>query len=150
MSSFLIGLGLETLSLRLAKHVANAAEVAQFLESRPEVESVTWASLPSSPYYEKAQHYTPRGAGSVLAFTLKDGKEAGARFVDALELHSHVANIGDVRSLVIHPATTTHAQLNDAELAAAGVNPGQVRLSVGIEDIEDILADLRQAFEKLG
>src|SRR5699024_6668302 len=106
-------------------------------------------SLPSSPYYELAQKYTPKGAGSVIAFIIKGGKEAGTKFVDGLELHSNVANIGDVRSLVIHPASTTHSQLTDEELEAAGAPAGLVRLSVGLEHIDDILADLKQSFDKL-
>ena len=105
-----------------------------------------YAGLPSSPYHAKAQKYLPRGAGSVLAFEIKGGAEAGQRFADALELHSNLANIGDVRSLVIHPASTTHSQLTPEEMAASGVTPGMIRLSVGIESIEDILADLEAGF----
>lgn len=148
-NAFLIAQGIETLSLRLERHVENAAKVAKFLEAHEQVESVSWAGLESSQYFELAQKYTPKGAGSVFAFTIKGGKEAGQAFIDALELHSLVANIGDVRSLAIHPASTTHSQLTDAELAAAGVNPGLVRLSVGIEHVDDIIADLAQAFEKV-
>lgn len=148
-NAFLIAQGLETLSLRLERHVDNAAKVAAFLEGHDKVEKVYWASLDSSPYKGAADKYTPKGAGSVLAFEIAGGKEAAAKFVDALELHSHVANIGDVRSLVINPATTTHSQLTDEELAAAGVSPGLIRLSVGIEHIDDILADLAQGFEAL-
>ncbi|WP_353067362.1 O-acetylhomoserine aminocarboxypropyltransferase/cysteine synthase family protein [Arcanobacterium hippocoleae] len=148
-NAFLIAQGIETLSLRLERHVENAAKVAHFLEHHPAVENVTWASLESSPYFELAQKYTPKGAGSVFAFTIKGGKEAGQAFIDALELHSLVANIGDVRSLAIHPASTTHSQLSDSALAAAGVNPGLVRLSVGIESADDIIADLAQAFAKI-
>uniref|UniRef100_UPI001C3DF9F9 PLP-dependent transferase n=2 Tax=Bacillati TaxID=1783272 RepID=UPI001C3DF9F9 len=113
-------------------------------EADERVGTVTWASLPSSPHHERAQRYLPKGSGSVLGFELPGGLEAGRRFVDALTLHSHVANIGDVRSLVIHPASTTHSQLTEEELRAAGVAPGFVRLSVGIEHIDDILADLEQ------
>ena len=148
-NAFLIGLGVETLSLRMDRHLENTKKVAEFLESHDQVESVTWASLPSSPYYELAQKYTPKGAGSVIAFIIKGGKEAGTKFVDGLELHSNVANIGDVRSLVIHPASTTHSQLTDEELEAAGAPAGLVRLSVGLEHIDDILADLKQSFDKL-
>lgn len=149
-NAFLIGLGLETLSLRVQRHVENARDVATFLDSREEVTSVTWAGLESSPYYEKAQKYTPKGPGAVLAFELAGGREAGIRFVDALQLHSNVANIGDVRSLVIHPASTTHSQLNDEELKAAGVSAGLVRLAVGIEDIADILADIEAGLTAAG
>lgn len=148
-NAFLIGLGVETLSLRMEKHLENTRRVAEFLENHDLVESTTWASLPSSPYYDLAQKYTPKGAGSIIAFTVKGGKDAGIAFVDGLTLHSNVANIGDVRSLVIHPASTTHSQLTDDELAAAGVPAGLVRLSVGLEHIDDILADLEQSFEKL-
>jgi O-acetylhomoserine (thiol)-lyase len=145
-NAFLIAQGLETLSLRVERHVENALAVAQWLEARDEVESVAYASLPSSRWYARAQKYTPKGAGAVLAFEIKGGVEAGRRFVDALELHSHVANIGDVRSLVIHPASTTHSQLTTEEQLAAGVTPGLVRLAVGIENINDILADLEAGF----
>jgi len=138
--------GLETLSLRMERHVENAQAVAEFLAGRDEVESVAYAGLPSSPWYERAQRLAPRGAGSVPAFIIKGGKEAGQRFVEALELHRHVANIGDVRSLVIHPATTTHSQLSESEQIATGVHPGLVRLSVGLESIDDILADLDAGF----
>ena len=141
-NAFLIGQGLETLSLRIERHVANARRVAEFLEGQEQVTRVAYASLPSSPWYELAQRYAPRGAGAVLAFELAGGYAAGLAFVDALKLHSNVANIGDVRSLVIHPASTTHSQLSPEDLAASGVNPGLVRLAVGIENIDDILADL--------
>ncbi len=145
-NAFLIAQGLETLSLRIERHVANAQRVAEWLEQRDEVESVSYAGLPSSPWYERGRKYAPQGTGAVLAFEIKGGVEAGKRFVDALELHSHVANIGDVRSLVIHPASTTHSQLTPAEQAATGVTPGLLRLAVGIEGIEDILADLEAGF----
>jgi O-acetylhomoserine (thiol)-lyase len=141
-NAFLLAQGLETLSLRIERHVANAQRVAEWLSGRDEVASVAYAGLPSSPWYQAARKYAPKGAGAVLAFEINGGLEAGKRFVDALELHSHVANIGDVRSLVIHPASTTHSQLSPAEQAVAGVTPGLVRLSVGIEHIDDILADL--------
>ncbi|GAA1652009.1 bifunctional o-acetylhomoserine/o-acetylserine sulfhydrylase [Georgenia ruanii] len=141
-NAFLIGQGLETLSLRIERHVENARKVADFLEAQEQVTRVAYASLPSSPWYERAQKYAPQGAGAVLAFELAGGYAAGLAFVDALQLHSNVANIGDVRSLVIHPASTTHSQLSPEDLAAAGVNPGLVRLAVGIENIDDILADL--------
>jgi O-acetylhomoserine (thiol)-lyase len=145
-NAFLIAQGLETLSLRIERHVQNAAAVATWLEARDEVESVSYAGLTSSPWYERAQKYAPQGAGAVLAFEIKGGAEAGKRFVDALELHSLVANIGDVRSLVIHPASTTHSQLTPQEQASTGVTPGLVRLSVGLENITDILADLEAGF----
>ncbi|ROR72471.1 bifunctional o-acetylhomoserine/o-acetylserine sulfhydrylase [Bogoriella caseilytica] len=142
-NAFLIAQGLETLSLRLERHVSNAQQVAEFLEAQEQVTSVAYAGLASSPWHQLAQKYVPRGAGAVLAFELAGGYDAGIAFVDALKLHSLVANIGDVRSLVIHPASTTHSQLDAEGLAAAGVSPGLVRLAVGIEHIDDILDDLR-------
>ncbi len=143
-NAFLIGLGLETLSLRMDKHLANTKAVAEFLAGRDEVDFVQYSGLVSSPYYELAQKYTPKGAGSVFTFTLKGGRDAGIAFVDALELFSNLANIGDVRSLVIHPASTTHSQMDDDELVASGIDAGTIRLSIGIEDIADILADLER------
>lgn len=145
-NAFLIAQGIETLSLRLERHVENAQKVAQWLEARDDVVRVHYAGLPSSPWYANAQKYAPRGAGAVLAFEIDGGAEAGKAFVDALELHSNVANIGDVRSLVIHPASTTHSQLTPEEQALSGVTPGLVRLAVGLEHIDDILADLDAGF----
>jgi len=145
-NAFLIAQGLETLSLRIERHVQNAEKVAQWLTGRDEVETVYYAGLPTSPHHAAAQRYLPRGVGAVLAFELAGGVEAGKRFVDALELHSHLANIGDVRSLVIHPASTTHSQLSGEEQLSTGVGPGLIRLSVGLEGIEDIKADLDAGF----
>ena len=145
-NAFLIAQGIETLSLRLERHVANAQRVAQWLEAREDVLGVHYAGLPSSPWHARAQKYAPRGAGAVLAFEIDGGAAAGQAFVSALELHSHVANIGDVRSLVIHPASTTHSQLTPEEQALSGVTPGLVRLAVGIEHVDDILADLDAGF----
>jgi len=145
-NSFLIAQGLETLSLRIERHVDNAQKVAEWLAARDDVKSVNYAGLKSSPWHALAQKYAPRGPGAVLALEVEGGAEAGKKFVDALQLHSLVANIGDVRSLVIHPASTTHSQLTEAEQAATGVTPGLVRLSVGIEHIDDILADLEAGF----
>ncbi len=145
-NAFLLSQGLETLSLRIERHVQNATAVASWLESRDEVSSVSYPGLESSPWRRAAQKYLPKGAGAVLAFELADGHEAGRRFVDSLELHSHVANIGDVRSLAIHPSSTTHSQLGADEQRAAGVTPGMVRLAVGLEGIDDILADLDAGF----
>lgn len=145
-NAFLIAQGIETLSLRIERHVENAVKVAHFLEGRDDVLSVNYAGLESSPWHQLQLKYAPKGAGSVLAFEIAGGKEAGQAFVDALELHSLVANIGDVRSLAIHPATTTHSQLTEEEQATAGVTPGLVRLAVGIEHIDDILADLDKGF----
>jgi O-acetylhomoserine (thiol)-lyase len=146
-NAFLLLQGIETLSLRMERHVQNANAVVEHLASHPQVESVSFSGDPSSPWHERAKRLTRgRGFGSVPAFTIQGGKEAGQRFVEALELHSHVANIGDVRSLAIHPATTTHSQLSDEEQVSTGVHPGLVRLSVGLESIEDILADLDLGF----
>ena len=145
-NAFLLAQGLETLSLRMERHVDNALAVARWLQGRDEVESVAYAGLPDSPWYALAEKYSPRGPGAVIAFEIKGGVDAGRRFVDALQLHSHVANIGDVRSLVIHPASTTHSQLSQEEQLATGVTPGLVRLAVGIEHIDDILADLEAGF----
>ena len=145
-NAFLISQGIETLSLRIERHVQNALAVATWLQDRDEVLSVSYAGLTSSPWYELGRKYAPKGAGAVLAFEIDGGLQAGQRFVDALELHSHVANIGDVRSLVIHPASTTHSQLSEAEQLASGVTPGLVRLAVGLEHIDDILADLDAGF----
>ncbi|MFC8181799.1 bifunctional o-acetylhomoserine/o-acetylserine sulfhydrylase [Rhodococcus sp. 14-2470-1b] len=145
-NAFLISQGLETLSLRIERHVENAQKVAAFLEARDEVESINYAGLKSSPWYRRGQELAPKGQGAIIAFELKGGVDAGKKFVNALSLHSHVANIGDVRSLVIHPASTTHSQLTPEEQLASGVTPGLVRLAVGIEGIDDILADLETGF----
>ncbi|WP_431955885.1 bifunctional o-acetylhomoserine/o-acetylserine sulfhydrylase [Nocardia lijiangensis] len=145
-NAFLIAQGIETLSLRVERHVANAQAVAEFLAEHPAVESVFYAGLPSSPWHERAKRLAPKGTGAIVSFELRGGIDAGKKFVDALVLHSHVANIGDVRSLVIHPASTTHSQLTPEQQLASGVTPGLVRLAVGIEGIDDILADLRAGF----
>jgi O-acetylhomoserine (thiol)-lyase len=145
-NAFLIAQGLETLSLRIERHVANAQKVAEFLAGHPDVVSVNYAGLPTSPWHERAKTLAPKGTGGVLSFELAGGVDAGKAFVNALKLHSHVANIGDVRSLVIHPASTTHQQLTAEEQLATGVTPGLVRLAVGLEGIDDILADLEQGF----
>ncbi|MFE9724926.1 bifunctional o-acetylhomoserine/o-acetylserine sulfhydrylase [Streptomyces sp. NPDC005794] len=145
-SAFLLLQGVETLSLRLERHTSNALALARWLEGRDEVSAVHYAGLGSSPWYETGQRYLPRGAGAVLAFELRDGVEAGKRFVDAVELFSHLANIGDVRSLIIHPASTTHSQLTEEQLAATGATPGLVRLSVGLENVDDLKADLEAGF----
>ena len=144
-NSFLFLQGIETLSLRMDRHLQNTLAVARHLENHKQVAWVKYASLPSSPYYALAQKYTPKGAGAVFSFGLKGGYEAGKRVIDKLKIFSHLANVGDVRSLVIHPASTTHQQLPAAEQAAAGVTPELVRLSVGLEDVEDLIWDLDQA-----
>ena len=145
-NAWLLAQGLETLSLRIERHVENAKAIATWLENHPSVEKVNYAALPSSPWYSLAQKYSPKGPGAVLSFELKGGVAAGKKFVESLKLFSHVANIGDVRSLVIHPATTTHSQLSTEEQLAAGVTPGLVRLSLGIENIQDLKADLEIGF----
>ncbi|WP_460467940.1 bifunctional o-acetylhomoserine/o-acetylserine sulfhydrylase [Calidifontibacter terrae] len=146
-NAFLIAQGVETLSLRVERHLENARKVAEFLQGHAQVEKVGWASLPDHDYYDLAQKYAPKGAGAVLTFEIEGGVEAGRKFVEGLVLHSHVANIGDVRSLVIHPASTTHSQGSGEDRLAAGVTPGLVRLAVGIEHIDDIIADLELGFE---
>ena len=147
IASWFLIQGLETLSLRMERHVQNAKRAAEFLENHPNVKWVSYAGLPSHPDHERAKKYLPKGTGAVLGFGVKGGREAGAKFIDNLQLFSHVANIGDTRSLAIHPASTTHSQLSDEEQTAAGVSPDFIRLSIGLEDIEDILWDLNQALE---
>ena len=149
-NAWLLAQGLETLSLRMERHVENAGKVATWLESHTQVERVNYASLASSPWNALAKKYSPKGSGSVLSFEIKGGVEAGKKFIEALRLFSHVANIGDVRSLAIHPASTTHSQLTESEQRDAGVTPGLVRLSLGLENIDDILADLTRGFEAAG
>jgi O-acetylhomoserine (thiol)-lyase len=141
-SAWLLLQGIETLSLRVERHVQNAQEIAEWLENHPDVASVNYSGLPSSPWYAAANAYAPKGVGAVLSFELKGGVDAGRALVDNLALFSHLANIGDVRSLVIHPASTTHSQLTPEQQLTAGVTPGLVRLSVGIENIDDLKADL--------
>ncbi len=145
-SAFLLIQGIETLSLRMERHTSNAQALAEWLSGRDEVEVVHYAGLPSSPWHAAAQRYLPGGAGAIVSFELRGGVEAGKRFVDAVELFSHLANIGDVRSLIIHPASTTHSQLAGDEQLASGVTPGLIRLSVGIEGLEDLKADLEAGF----
>ncbi|HJY08413.1 MAG TPA: O-acetylhomoserine aminocarboxypropyltransferase/cysteine synthase family protein [Bryobacteraceae bacterium] len=146
-NSFLFLQGIETLSLRMERHLSNTLAVATFLEGHPQVSWVKYASLPSSPYYQLARKYTPRGAGAVFSFGLKSGFDGGKKFIDNLKIFSHLANVGDVRSLVIHPASTTHQQLGSEEQLAAGITPDLVRLSVGLEDLDDIIWDLDQALK---
>lgn len=149
-NAFNIGIGLETLSLRIERHIENARKVAEFLENHEDVESVAWSSLESSPYYKYAQKYAPQGAGAVLGFTIKNADaEKAKKFAESLKLHSLLVNIGDVRSLVTHPASTTHSQSSEEELEAIGIGPAFIRLSVGIENIDDILADLQLGFDAI-
>ncbi|HVO69541.1 MAG TPA: O-acetylhomoserine aminocarboxypropyltransferase/cysteine synthase family protein, partial [Aggregatilineaceae bacterium] len=144
-NSFLNIIGLETLALRVQRHVENAQAVAEYLQQHPAVAWVNYPGLPGHPSYERARKYLPKGAGAVIGFGIKGGRQAGRTFIDSLTLFSHVANVGDARSLAIHPATTTHQQLSAEEQAASGVTDDYVRLAVGIEDIQDILWDLDQA-----
>ena len=147
-NSFNILTGMETLSLRMERHCENALKVAEFLDGHEAVEYVNYAGLKSSPHYDLHQKYCPRGAGAVFTFGLKGGFEAGVKFVSQVQLLSHLANVGDTRSLVIHPASTTHSQLTADELKKAGAGPELVRLSIGIETADDIIADIKQALEK--
>lgn len=146
-NSFQILQGLETLHVRMPRHCENAIKVARFLEGHPSVAWVNYPGLESHPDHERARRYLPAGQGAILGFGIKGGREAGARFIDSVALCSHLANIGDAKTLVIHPASTTHQQLSDAEQIASGVSPDYIRVSVGIEDIEDIINDLDQALK---
>lgn len=149
-NAFLLLQGLETLSLRVQRHVDNAAALARWLQGHPAVAWVSFPGLPDHPSFARAQKYLRHGAGAVLAFGVRGGLPAGRRFIDSVRLASHLANVGDARTLVIHPASTTHQQLSPAELAAAGVGPDLVRVSVGLEHIDDIVADFAQALERAG
>jgi O-acetylhomoserine (thiol)-lyase len=146
-NSFLLLQGLETLGLRMDRHVANAQRVAEYLDSHPGVEWVSYAGLPDNPHHGLAGKYLPKGPGAIFTFGVKGGFEAGRRFIEGVRLFSHLANVGDAKSLVIHPASTTHAQLSEEEQQAAGVTPDMIRISVGVEDIEDLLWDLENALE---
>ncbi len=144
-SAFLLAQGVETLPYRIQAHVENARVVAEWLEADPRIEHVWWAGLESHPHHERARKYLPQGPGSVFSFEVKGGRTVGQKLIESVNLASHLANIGDAKTLIIHPASTTHAQLTDQQLVDAGVLPGVVRLSVGIEDVEDIIDDLDQA-----
>ncbi len=146
-NAFQILQGLETLHVRMPRHCENAIKVARFLEGHPNVAWVNFPGLESHPDHERARRYLPDGQGAILGFGIKGGREAGAKFIDSVKLCSHLANIGDAKTLVIHPASTTHQQLSDAEQLAAGVSPDYIRVSVGIEDVQDIIADLDQALK---
>ncbi|WP_437919543.1 O-acetylhomoserine aminocarboxypropyltransferase/cysteine synthase family protein [Sphingobacterium sp. LRF_L2] len=148
-NSFLLAQGLETLSLRVQRHVDNAFEIAQWLEAHPQVEKVNYLGLKSHPYHQNAQKYLKNGYGSVLSFTIKGDAIKANEFIDSLSLISHLANVGDAKTLIIHPAATTHQQLSAEEQRSAGVYPGQLRLSVGIEHVDDIKDDLQEAFDKI-
>ncbi len=147
-NAFLLAQGIETLPLRMRQHVSNAVRVAQYLADSPQIEAVHYAGLPTSRYAGLVEKYLPRGAGAVFCFDLPGGREQGVKFIEHLNLFSHLANVGDAKSLVIHPATTTHRQLNDEELAASGIGPGTIRVSIGIEDADDLIADLAFALQR--
>ncbi len=153
MNSFLLLQGLETLSVRMERHVANARKVANFLTQHPQVAQVHYAGLPDHPHYDRAKKYLPKGPGAVFSFDIKpasgDVRLAGKKFIESLQLFSHLANVGDARSLVIHPASTTHQQLSDEELKLGGIGPGLIRLSIGLETVEDLLWDLEQALHAI-
>ena len=140
--------GLETLHLRMERHCQNAEQVARFLQQHGKVESVNYPTLAEDPYYQLAQKYLPNGCSGVISFSLTGGREAAVRFIDCLKLASLVVHVADVRTLVLHPASSTHRQLTDAQLVAAGIHPGMIRLSVGIEHVDDIIEDLKQALEQ--
>jgi len=144
-NAFLLLQGLETLSLRVERHVSNTKKIVEFLSNHEKVSWVNYPSIPGNKYYDLAQKYLPKGAGSIFTFGVKGGLEAGKKFIESLELFSHLANVADAKSLVIHPASTTHAQLNEREQLEAGVTPDMIRLSIGIEDVEDLIEDLNQA-----
>jgi O-acetylhomoserine (thiol)-lyase len=147
-NAFLLLQGLETLHVRMERHVSNARRVAEYLKNHEAVTWVNYPGFPESPYYELCKKYFPAGPGAIFTFGIKGGREAGKKLIENVQLFSHLANVGDCKSLIIHPATTTHQQLTDEELAACGIGPDMIRLSIGIEDIDDILWDLGQALEK--
>ena len=146
--AFLINQGLETLPLRIERHSQNADAVAHWLKKHDKIESVSYPTLEGNPYKERAAKYLPNGCSGVISFSLKGGREAGARFIDSLKMASLLVHVADIRTCVLHPASSTHRQLTDEQLVSAGITPGMVRLSVGIENIKDILADLEQALAK--
>ena len=148
-NAFLLLQGLETLSLRVERHIENTKKIVDFLESHPKVEKVNYPGLPSSPYYDLAQKYFPKGAGSIFTFHVKGGSAEAGQLIDQLEIFSNLANVADAKSLVVHPYTTTHSQLSEEDLAACGVTPNQIRISVGLENADDLIEDLRLALETI-
>jgi O-acetylhomoserine (thiol)-lyase len=144
-NAFLFLQGLETLGVRMERHVSNARAVAEFLAAHPAVSWVNYPSLPNSPYHELARKYLPKGSGAIFTFGIKGGLAAGRSFIESVQIFSHLANVGDAKSLVIHPASTTHAQLTEEEQILSGVSPDMIRLSIGLEDVEDLIWDLDQA-----
>ena len=148
-NAFLLLQGLETLSLRVERHIENTQKIVDFLESHPKVEKVNYPGLSSSPYYDLAQKYFPKGAGSIFTFHVKGGSAEAGQLIDQLEIFSNLANVADAKSLVVHPYTTTHSQLSEEDLAACGVTPNQIRISVGLENADDLIEDLRLALEAI-
>ena len=148
-NSFLLLQGLETLSLRVERHVQNAEKIVDFLVNHPKVENVNYPKLPDSPYHALAEKYLPKGVGSIFTFHVKGGEAEARKVIDNLEIFSNLANVADAKSLVVHPATTTHAQLSDSDLEAAGVTKNQIRLSIGLENVDDLIEDLRLALERI-
>lgn len=148
-NAFLLLQGLETLSLRVDRYLENTQKIVAFLEEHPQVEVVNYPSLPTNPYYELAQKYFPKGAGPIFTFHVKGGAAEACQVIDQLEIFSNLANVADAKSLVVHPATTTHAQLPEADLLACGVMNHQIRLSIGLENANDLIADLKQALDSL-
>ena len=148
-NSFLLLQGLETLSLRVERHIQNAEKIVDFLVNHPKVEKVNYPKLPDSPYHALAEKYLPKGVGSIFTFHVKGGEAEARKVIDSLEIFSNLANVADAKSLVVHPATTTHAQLSDSNLEAAGVTKNQIRLSIGLENVDDLIEDLRLALEKI-
>ena len=148
-NSFLLLQGLETLSLRVERHVQNAEKIVDFLVNHPKVEKVNYPKLADSPYHALAEKYLPKGVGSIFTFHVKGGEAEARKVIDSLEIFSNLANVADAKSLVVHPATTTHAQLSDSDLEAAGVTKNQIRLSIGLENVDDLIEDLRLALEKI-
>ena len=146
-NAFMLLQGLETMSLRIERHISNTKAITEFLNNHPQVAWVNYPGLKENKYYKLGQKYLPKGAGSIFTFGIKGGLEAGKKFIESLQIFSHLANVADAKSLVIHPASTTHAQLNEEEQAAAGVRPDMIRMSVGIEDINDLLWDIDQALK---
>lgn len=146
-NAFLLTQGLETLSLRVERHVENAKKIAEYLENHPKVTKVNYASLPSSPYYELTQKYLPKGASSIFTFNVAGGAQAARKVIDSLEIFSDLANVADAKSLVVHPATTTHAQMSPEDLLACGIEPNQIRVSIGLENVDDLIEDLRSALD---
>ena len=148
-SSFLLNLGLETLAVRMPVYCSNALKAAEFISKSDKVLSVSYPALPTDKYHDRAEKYLPKGTSGVISFSIKGGRPAAVKFMDSLELASNEVHVADIRTCVLHPASATHRQLSDEQLVAAGIDGGMIRLSVGLENIDDIIADLKQAFDKV-